>query len=337
LFRARPANLPGESNDGAMRSLSRAAMQRASFDDPAIANTPALWGVPKMGSPNGVRVTLSILMPAYNEEQTILRAIDEVLQTEYPCDIELIVVDDGSTDTTPELLACICDSRVTVFRHSTNLGKGAALRSAAALAKGTHILPFDADLEYSSEDIPRLLQPVLSGRCDVVFGARLFGFYTAYQSYRYSVGNRVLTRMANLLFDARLSDLHTCLKLMPLSLVRKLKLSQMGFGLDTELTALMLRDGIRPFEIPVSYYSRSHAQGKKIRWHDAVVCLWVLFKVRLSIRSHGNTVAELEAGSADGADTPETTEPGPNALGCADGPRTNNIDVNIAATSKAVL
>src|ERR1700683_4959713 len=115
-------------------------------------------------------------MPAYNEEQTVARAIEEVLQTKYPCDIELIVVDDGSTDRTPELLAQLDDPRVTVHRHTTNLGKGAALRSAAALATGTHILPFDADLEYSPEDVPRMLEPVINGRCDVVFGARLFGF-----------------------------------------------------------------------------------------------------------------------------------------------------------------
>jgi dolichol-phosphate hexosyltransferase len=230
-------------------------------------------------------LTLSILVPAYNEEKTITQAIQGLLSVKYPCDVELIVVDDGSTDQTPALLAQVNDARVIVHRHSSNLGKGAGLISAASLATGSHILPFDADLEYSPDDIPKMLAPVIKGRCNVVYGVRLFGFNTVYQSYRYAKGNRVLTRLANLLFDACLSDLHTCLKLMPLSILKTSNLSEAGFGLDTELTALLLRRGIRPFEVPVSYYSRSHAQGKKITWRDAAKCVWVLLRVRLKSRS----------------------------------------------------
>ena len=232
-----------------------------------------------------VPLKLSILMPAYNEERTITQAIEELLRAKYPCDIELIVVDDGSTDQTPALLAQVNDPRVIVHRHPTNLGKGAGLVSAISLATGSHILPFDADLEYSPDDIPKMLVPVVKGRCSVVYGVRLFGANTVYQSYRYAKGNRVLTRLANILFDARLSDLHTCLKLMPLAVMRSFNLREAGFGLDTELTALLLRRGIRPFEVPVSYYSRSRAQGKKITWRDAAVCVWVLLRVRLRSRS----------------------------------------------------
>jgi dolichol-phosphate hexosyltransferase len=256
----------------------------------------AEWPAVETFSSGKAPVKLSILMAAYNEERTIIRAIEEVLETNYPCEIELIVVDDGSTDNTPKLLAQIADPRVTIYSHVTNMGKGAALRSAAALATGTHMLPFDADLEYAPEDIPRLLQPVLSGRCSIVFGARLFGFYTVYQSYRYAAGNRVLTRIANILFDARLSDLHTCLKLLPLPMFRSLDLKERGFGLDTEITAWLLKYGARPFEVPVCYYSRSHAQGKKIHWHDAVACLWILLRIRLSSRSHINPTVDVSEG-----------------------------------------
>jgi glycosyltransferase involved in cell wall biosynthesis len=220
-------------------------------------------------------------MSAYNEEDTIARAIYDVLQINLTCEFELIVVDDGSTDKTNRILAELNDHRLIVHRHPTNRGKGAALRSAASLATGTHILPFDADLEYLPEDIPRVLEPVLKGRCGVVYGTRLFGCNTVYQSFRYAFGNRLLTRIANILYDSNISDLHTCLKLMPLEAMKSFDLSEEGFGLDTELTALLLRNGIRPFEVPVSYYSRSHAQGKKIKSRDAITCAWILLRVRL--------------------------------------------------------
>jgi glycosyltransferase involved in cell wall biosynthesis len=155
------------------------------------------------------QIKISILMCAFNEQQRIVQAINEVLSTIYPCDIELIVVDDGSTDDTALLAEKISDPRLTVYRHETNKGKGSALRTAAAYATGTHMLPFDADLEYSSEDIPRLIEPLIKRRYHVVYGARIFGFNTVYQSYRYAVGNRMFTRLANILFDASISDLHT--------------------------------------------------------------------------------------------------------------------------------
>ena len=230
-------------------------------------------------------IKLSILMPAYNEQHTIIQAIAEVLDSDYPCDMELIVVDDGSTDRTSALLSCVEDPRLLIRRLSANRGKGAALLAAASFATGTHVLPFDADLEYSADDIPKMVEPVLKGRCDVVYGARLFGCNTVYRSYRYAAGNRLLTRMANVLFNASLSDLHTCMKLIPLAMLRSLKLAERGFGLDSEITAVLLRQGVRPFEVPVSYYSRSHSEGKKITWRNAVECMWVLLRVRLRGRS----------------------------------------------------
>ncbi len=221
-------------------------------------------------------------MPVYNEESTVLRAIDEVLQTEYPCDFELIVVDDGSTDNTGRMLARVEEDQVIVRRHPVNRGKGAALLTALSAVTGTHILPFDADLEYRAGDIPRMLEPVLSRRCSVVYGTRLFGCNTVYQTYRYALGNRLLTRMANVLFNAYISDLHTCLKLIPSAVMKGICLRERGFGLDTEITAILLKQGIRPFEVPVSYYGRTHGEGKKITWRDAVACARILLQVRFA-------------------------------------------------------
>jgi len=258
---------------------------------------------------------LSILMAAYNEEITIARAIAEILNADCPCEIELIVIDDGSTDATPMLLSQVDDPRVTVHRQPTNQGKGAALLAAASLATGTYILPFDADLEYAAEDISRVLEPILKGRCEVVYGVRLFGCYTVYRSYLYAAGNRLLTRMANLLFNAHLSDLHTCMKLMPLVMLRSMDLREQGFGLDSEITARLLRQGIRPFEVPVSYYGRSRVEGKKITWRDAVTCARILLRVRMQGRSRRES-ANVLVGEGDNSGV-MTAEPGSHLNGHA--------------------
>jgi glycosyltransferase involved in cell wall biosynthesis len=221
-------------------------------------------------------------MAAYNEERTIIKAVHGILQASFPCEVELIVVDDGSVDSTPDLLKEIDDPRVIVHRHAKNSGKGASIMTAASLATGTHIIPFDADMEYAPEDIADMLGPVIKGRSDVVYGVRLFGCNTVYQSYRYAIGNKVLTAFTNILYNSYLSDLHTCLKLMPLPMFRALKLTETGFGLDTQVTAMLLRDGVRPFEVPVSYYSRSHEEGKKINWRDAVWCVYILLRTRVA-------------------------------------------------------
>lgn len=224
-------------------------------------------------------------MPVYNEARTVMEAIRQVLAVDYPAPMELIVVDDGSDDGTSLELAMVSDDRMRVHRHPANLGKGAALRSGITLAHGTHVLPFDADLEYSPDDVPRMLAPIQAGRCDVVYGTRLFGANTVYQSYRYAMGNRITTLVANVLFDSYIRDLHTCLKLLPRDLVSRLSLRETGFGLDTEITASLLRLGVRPFEVPVSYHSRTHEQGKKLSWRDGLECLQILGRVRFARRA----------------------------------------------------
>ena len=251
-------------------SVESAGLQRSVHD-----------GVIRGDDGQTIAVKLSIMMAAYNEELTIERAVKGILQVRYPCEIELIVVDDGSTDRTLHILKEIDDPRFILHSHDMNQGKGASMLTAASLATGTHIVPFDADLEYSPEDLVNLLDPVMKGRYDVVYGVRLFGCNTVYQSYRYAIGNRVLTHFTNILYNSYLNDLHTCLKLMPLSFFRSLGLTETGFGLDTQVTALLLRTGVRPFEVPISYFSRSHEQGKKINWRDAVRCVWILIRSRV--------------------------------------------------------
>ena len=172
----------------------------------------------KLGAAASVR--LSIIMPAYNEERTIAAAAAAVLATEYPCPIELIVVNDGSRDGTLGALAAVDDDRMTIVSPPRNFGKGAALFTGAAHATGTHLVPFDADMEYDPEDLPAMLAPVIKGRCEVVYGTRLFGQNTVYQSYHYAMGNKLTTLAANVLFNSYVSDLHTCLKLVPVELFR---------------------------------------------------------------------------------------------------------------------
>lgn len=223
-------------------------------------------------------------MPVYNEAATIVAAIDRVLDVDFPCPVELIVVNDGSQDDTAQLLAPMRALGVVVANHCTNRGKGAAVRTGVDLATGTHLIVLDADLEYFPTDIPMLVAPVLSGIADHVFGSRVFGVNTRFQSYRFAMGGRLTTLAANLLYDSCLTDLHTCLKLLPVSDFKSLELTEDGFGLDTELTARLLRAGIRPYEVPITYNGRSVAEGKKISWRDGVRCVAVLAKVRIERR-----------------------------------------------------
>jgi len=229
-------------------------------------------------------VKLSVLMPVYNEARTVELAAKRLLDVEFPCDVELVVVDDGSTDGTAEKVAALAgaDPRITIATHPRNRGKGAAVRTAAAHATGDYLLVYDADLEYPPEQIPKLLEPVLGGETDVVYGTRVFGGTSAY-TYWYVLGNRGVTTAANILFNAYITDLSTCFKLLPLPLYRELGIKENGFGADPELTAKLLKRGIRPFEIPITYRSRTRAEGKKITWRHGVEALVVLFKVRVGL------------------------------------------------------
>ncbi|WP_206443287.1 glycosyltransferase family 2 protein [Candidatus Protofrankia californiensis] len=231
-------------------------------------------------------VKLSILMPVFNEEATLASAVKRVLDVGYRSEIELVVVNDGSTDGTRSILDALDDPRVVVVHQPVNRGKGAAVRTASDLATGDYLVICDADLEYAPEEIPALLEPVLAGEAEVVFGSRTFSGNTAF-SFWYVVGNKLVTLAANVLFNSYISDLETCFKLLPVSLYRELDVRSAGFGMEAEVTAKLLARGIRPFEVPISYKARTRAQGKKLTWWDGVEALWILGSVRARRRASG--------------------------------------------------
>ena len=227
-------------------------------------------------------VKLSILMPVYNEFPTLLSAIKEVLEVEYPCDVELVVVDDGSTDGTRWLYQALSgDPRLSIHLHEANRGKGAAIRTAVSVATGDYVIMCDADREYSPAEIPSLLAPIIHGDAKVVYGTRTFGSHNAY-SYLYVLGNKGVTTAANVLFNCYISDLETCFKLIPTALYRELNIREAGFGMEAEVTGKLLRRGFRPYEVPISYRARSREAGKKLTWRDGVRAVWILFRERFA-------------------------------------------------------
>jgi glycosyltransferase involved in cell wall biosynthesis len=230
-------------------------------------------------------------MPVYNELTTLPSAIKEVLDVQFPCEIELVVVDDGSTDGTRDLYSSFeGDPRVSIHLHDRNQGKGAAIRTAASVATGDYVIMCDADLEYAPSEIPALLAPVLSGDAEVVYGTRTFGSHNAY-SYLYVLGNKGVTTCANILFNCYISDLETCFKLIPSELYRELRIHETGFGMEAEVTGKLLRRGIRPYEIPISYKARSREDGKKLTWRDGVDAVWILFRERFLRRATKSAAA----------------------------------------------
>jgi glycosyltransferase involved in cell wall biosynthesis len=215
---------------------------------------------------------LSIILPLYNEQSRILQVLGALLSLDIPGNqLKIIVVNDGSTDTTREYVESLEDSRLVRIHHPFNLGKGVAVRTGIAASNGSNVLIFDANSEYDVYDIPRLVTPILSGRAEVVYGNRMSGFGTVHPSLWHSVGNKAMTTLANVLYGSAISDLHTCLKLLPVPLLNSLKLEESGFGVDTKISAEVLRAGFRPFEVPISYVGRSKEEGKKIRFQTQFV------------------------------------------------------------------
>jgi dolichol-phosphate hexosyltransferase len=227
---------------------------------------------------------LSILMPVYNERERVERAITEVLDVELPQEFELIVVNDGSTDGTSEILRSMSwDDRVRLIEHEHNRGKGAAVQTALAAARGEFSCIFDADLEYDPEDLARLMPPLLDGSTNVCFGVRAFDGYTSH-SFLFVMGNKGVTLACNVLFNVYLHDIMTCHKMIRTSVLRSLDLHANGFTIEPEITARLVRQGERIFEVPVSYRARSDAEGKKLTARDGFRVLGTLIRCRLERR-----------------------------------------------------
>ncbi|MDQ6914371.1 MAG: glycosyltransferase family 2 protein [Actinomycetota bacterium] len=224
---------------------------------------------------------LSILMPVYDEAPRLERAIGDVVGTDLPVDFELIVVDDGSTDGSGELLrAGSWPENVRVLRHEANRGKGAAVRTALAQARGRLTAVFDADLEYEPDDLGVLLEPLLAGHARAAFGVRAFDGYTSH-SFLYVLGNRAVTLAANVLFNVYLKDLMTCQKVIETELFRELPLREDGFSIEPEIAARLIQRGVRIFEVPIHYQARSSDEGKKLTAVDGLRVLRTILRCRL--------------------------------------------------------
>ncbi len=218
---------------------------------------------------------LSVVMPCFNEIATVRVIIDRVLKSEYVT--ELVVVDDGSTDGTPEAVEAISDSRIRLIRQPENLGKGAALRRGFAEVTGPYVIVQDADLEYDPEEYGRLIQPLIDGLADVVYGSRFLssGPHRVLY-YWHSVGNRMLTTVSNMLSGLNLTDMETCYKAFRIEVVRTLDLQEDRFGIEPEITAKIARAGWRVYEIGISYAGRTYEEGKKIGWRDGLRAVYAI-------------------------------------------------------------
>ena len=223
---------------------------------------------------------LSVVMPVFNEQDTVEEIIRRVLAVEMR--IELIVVDDVSTDGTPAILDRLQkELGFVLLRQPRNGGKGAALRRGFAAVTGDMMIVQDADLEYSPEEYVLLTPLVTSGRADVVFGSRFLGTHRVFLLTHY-LGNLLITFFTNVLYNTMLTDMETCYKLMRIDVLRSMELHSNGFGIEPELTAKVFKRGYKVYEVPISYDGRGYEEGKKITWRDGVVALWVLLKYRFS-------------------------------------------------------
>ncbi|MGW8267580.1 MAG: glycosyltransferase [Longimicrobiales bacterium] len=256
------------------------------------------------------RISVSVVIPAYNEintAETLLRRVRQV-----PLTLEVIVVDDGSTDGTRTLLKKLEKEGLIdrlVF-HDRNKGKGAALQTGFKHATGDVTVVQDADLEYDPMEFPLLLQPILSGKADAVYGSRFLGGPHRVLLFWHSVGNSFLTLLSNMFTDLNLTDMETCYKMVRTDLLQSLPLSADRFGIEPELTARLAQAHARIYELPISYHGRSYSEGKKINWKDGVAALWYIFRSNVLGPKASPWVPSKPAlwEAAEGAPDPDPTE-----------------------------
>ena len=228
---------------------------------------------------------LSIVIPVYNEVNTLETLVDAVRAVDLGMERELILVDDGSKDGTRDLLPKLAEKYpdVVVELHTENQGKGAALHTGFAKATGDLVIIQDADMEYDPNDIPTLLKPITDGRADVVYGSRFLGggaHRVVY--YWHSVGNKFLTTFSNMMTNINLTDMEVCYKVFKREILEKLDLKEKRFGFEVEVTAKVARSGAVIYEVPINYYGRSYEEGKKITWKDGFRAIWCIVKYRFT-------------------------------------------------------
>lgn len=238
---------------------------------------------------------LSVVVPVYNEESTVVPLLERVVQAPLPAgieELELVAVDDGSSDATWERLNAWRPGErgdaipVTTRRlhHERNQGKGAALRTGFAAARGDIYLVQDADLEYDPSDYPVLLQPILDGLADVVYGSRFLGGPHRVLLFWHAVGNHFLTLVSNMFTGLNLTDMETCYKVFTADVIKRIRLVSNRFGIEPEVTAKVARLGCRVYEVPIAYHGRTYAEGKKIGWRDGVTAIWTILRFNLLAR-----------------------------------------------------
>jgi glycosyltransferase involved in cell wall biosynthesis len=234
---------------------------------------------PRTGDRESAAPLLSVVIPVYNERATFLNLLEAVRAV--PIHKEILVVDDASSDGTRDLLREEVEGRipgVRVFYQPQNMGKGAALRRGFQEATGDLVIVQDADLEYDPREYPRLLEPILAGKADVVYGSRFQGGPHRVLYYWHSVGNGFLTNLSNMFTDLNLTDMETCYKVFRREVIQAIPLNQDRFGFEPEVTAKVARRGWRVYEVPISYAGRSYAEGKKIGWKDGVQAIWCILR-----------------------------------------------------------
>jgi len=226
-------------------------------------------------------VKLSIVIPAYNEKDTIREIVSRVRAT--PFDKEIIIVDDCSRDGTRDILAEYeREPDIRVFYQPSNQGKGAALRTGFSHVTGDVVIVQDADLEYDPDDYTILLAPIIEGKADVVFGSRFLGGPHRVLYFWHSVGNRMLTLFSNMMTGLNLTDMETCYKVFRRDVIARIEITSKRFGVEPELTQKIARLGVRIYEVPISYNGRSYTEGKKIGWKDAVSAFYHILKFKLA-------------------------------------------------------
>lgn len=224
-------------------------------------------------------------MPVYNEASTAQQIVARTLSVDLDSiEKELVIVDDGSTDGTREIVTALAANNgatVRVLHHARNMGKGAAVRRGIQEASGDIILIQDADLEYDPEDYSELIKPILDGKADVVYGSRFLGSHRCFMFWHY-IGNRILTWITNILYNTIVSDMETCYKAFRAEFIKSIPLRSNGFDIEPEITAKVMKRRGRLYEVPISYAGRTYEEGKKIRWTDGIIALWTLMRYRFT-------------------------------------------------------